>query len=115
MLISDLEKEEIPSSHSYSIFLCVMHLLFLITVDLVGSEVTKITIRTSLETLAAHLDLAAVRSDQEVLVLHLAQETLEVRSVQGITTTICNRVERARSRVSQTLSSEASVGHFLVI
>ena len=70
------------------------------------------TIIISQETLAA-------RSDREVLHLvlaaaHLDQETLEAHSVQGITITICSRVERA-SRVSQTLSSEASVGHFLVI
>ena len=82
-------------------------------VALVGSEATRMTIIISQETLAA-------RSDREVLHLvlaaaHLDRETLEVRSVQGITTTICNRAERAKSKVSQTLSSERSAALYWVI
>ena len=64
-----------------------IHILTLLlrhlVVALEGLEATKTT-TTIKET---HLDLGIL-----VLVLHLAQETPEIHSVQGITTTtICNR------------------------
>jgi len=93
---------------------CSLCLLIPQSVASEGLGAIRIVITTIKET--THSVLAVARLDQEVLVRHLVQETLATHSVQGIitTTTICSRVE-TRSRVSQTLSSEASVGHFLVI
>ena len=74
------------------LYLPTPHASTFLIAALEGLEAIRIIISPDQEVLALHLVLAAVHLDREILEVRLAiQEILEIRSVQGITTTICNR------------------------